>query len=87
MDYVFMMDSDSDLPYDLKVKYDIPVVYMPYAMDGKEYFDDLGQTLDHKIYYDRMRAGAIPVYGSPHCGDVTVTFEESGYTVTPFLSD
>ncbi|MBR2823125.1 MAG: DegV family protein [Clostridia bacterium] len=61
MDYVFMMDSDSDLPYDLKIKYDIPVVYMPYALDGKEYFDDLGQTLDHKSYYDRMRAGATPV--------------------------
>ena len=61
MDYVFMMDSDSDLPYDLKVKYDIPVVYMPYAMNGKEYFDDLGQTLDHKSYYDQMRAGAVPV--------------------------
>jgi DegV family protein with EDD domain len=61
MDYVFMMDSDSDLPYDLKVKYDIPVVYMPYALDGKEYFDDLGQTLDHKSYYDRMRQGAVPV--------------------------
>ncbi len=61
MDYVFMMDSDSDLPYDLKVKYDIPVVYMPYALDGKEYFDDLGQTLDHKSYFDRMRNGAVPV--------------------------
>ena len=61
MDYVFMMDSDSDLPYDLKVKYDIPVVYMPYALDGKEYFDDLGQTLDHKSYYDKMRNGAVPV--------------------------
>ena len=61
MDYVFMTDSDSDLPYELKVKYDIPVVYMPYALDGKEYFDDLGQTLDHKSYYDRMRNGAIPV--------------------------
>jgi len=61
MDYVFMMDSDSDLPYDLKEKYDIPVVYMPYALDGKEYFDDLGQTLDHKSYFDRMRNGAVPV--------------------------
>ena len=61
MDYVFMMDSDSDLPYDLKEKYDIPVVYMPYALEGKEYFDDLGQTLDHKSYFDRMRAGAVPV--------------------------
>lgn len=61
MDYVFMMDSDSDMPYDLKEKYDIPMVYMPYALDGKEYFDDLGQTLDHKSYYQRMRAGAVPV--------------------------
>ena len=61
MDYVFMMDSDSDLPWDLKEKYGIPVVYMPYALNGKEYFDDLGQTLDHKSYYDQMRAGAAPV--------------------------
>ncbi len=61
MDYVFMTDSDSDLPYDLKEKYDIPVVYMPYAVNGKEYLDDLGKTLDHKTYYDAMRNGATPV--------------------------
>ena len=61
MDYVFMTDSDSDLPFHLKQQYDIPVVYMPYALDGNEYFDDLGQMLDHKSYYDKMRAGANPV--------------------------
>ena len=59
--YVFMTDSDSDLPFHLKEQYDIPVVYMPYALDGKEYFDDLGQMLDHKSYYDMMRNGAVPV--------------------------
>ena len=59
--YVFMTDSDSDLPYHLKEEYNIPVVYMPYALNGKEYFDDLGQTLDHKSYYDAMRNGANPV--------------------------
>ena len=59
--YVFMTDSDSDLPYHLKAEYDIPVVYMPYALNGKEYFDDLGQTLDHKSYFDAMRNGANPV--------------------------
>ena len=59
--YVFMTDSDSDLPFHLKEQYDIPVVYMPYALDGKEYFDDLGQMLDHKSYYDMMRQGATPV--------------------------
>ena len=59
--YVFMTDSDSDLPFHLKEQYNIPVVYMPYALDGKEYFDDLGQMLDHKSYYDMMRNGASPV--------------------------
>ncbi len=58
--YILMTDSDSDLPYSLKVQYDIPVVYMPYTLDGKEYFDDLGQTLDHKSFYDAMRQGAHP---------------------------
>ena len=61
LNYVFMTDSDSDLPYHLKAEYDIPVVYMPYALNGKEYFDDLGQTLDHKSYFDAMRGGANPV--------------------------
>lgn len=59
--YAFMTDSDSDLPFHLKEQYNIPVVYMPYALDGKEYFDDLGQMLDHKSYYDMMRNGAVPV--------------------------
>ena len=58
--YVIMTDSDSDLPYELKVKYDIPVVNMPYVLDGKEYFDDLGQTVDPKTFFDKMRAGATP---------------------------
>ena len=58
--YVFMTDSDSDLPYELKVRYDIPVVSMPSTLEGKESFDDLGQTLDSKSFFDKMRAGAQP---------------------------
>lgn len=60
MNYILMTDSDSDLPFALKQELDIPVVSMPYALDGKEYFDDLGQTLDHKSYFDKMRAGSQP---------------------------
>ena len=58
--YILMTDSDSDLPYELKVKYDIPVVSMPYTLDGKEYFDDLGQTVTAKAFFDKMREGAAP---------------------------
>ena len=61
MQYVLMTDSDSDLPFHLKQELDLPVVYMPCALGGKEYFDDLGQSLNHKSYYDLMRGGAVPV--------------------------
>ena len=73
--YVFMTDSDSDLPYALKKQYDIPVVYMPYAMEGKEYFDDLGQTMDYHTYYNRMREGATPVTSALNQADYMEYFE------------
>lgn len=60
MDYILMTDSDSDLPFALQQEMAIPVVHMPYALEGKEYLDDLGQTMDYKTYYDKMRAGATP---------------------------
>ncbi len=75
MDYVFMTDSDSDMPYDLKEKYDIPIVYMPYALNGKEYFDDLGQSLDHRSYYQMMRDGAVPVTSALNEEDYLQYFE------------
>ncbi len=61
MNYVFMTDSNSDLPYTIKDQYDIPVVYMPYVIDGQEFFADLGRGGENKAFYDKMRAGAAPV--------------------------
>ena len=60
MSYIIMTDSDSDLPFALQQEMNIPVVKMPYTLDGQEYLDDLGQTMNHKTYYDKMRAGAHP---------------------------
>lgn len=59
--YVFMTDSDSDLPYSYVDELDISMVYMPYIIDGKEYLDDLGRSGKQKEYFDNMRAGAAPV--------------------------
>ena len=42
--YVFMTDSDSDLPFRYVDELDMTMVYMPYILDGKEYFDDLGRS-------------------------------------------
>ena len=62
MDYVFMTDSNSDLPYTIRDEHDIPVVFMPYVIDGVEYFADLGRGGENKGFYDKMRAGASPIF-------------------------
>ncbi|NLI20076.1 MAG: DegV family protein [Clostridiales bacterium] len=59
--YVFMTDSDSDLPYEFVDRYDLQMVYMPYMIDGKEYFDDLGRAGKQAEYFDNMRNGVVPV--------------------------
>ena len=58
--YVFMTDSDSDLPFRYVDELDLSMVYMPYIVDGKEYMDDLGRDGKQKEYFDSMRAGAAP---------------------------
>lgn len=59
--YVFMTDSDSDLPFHYVDELDLTMVYMPYILDGQEYLDDLGRNGNQKEYFDKMRAGAAPV--------------------------
>lgn len=58
--YVFMTDSDSDLPFQFAKEHSIPVVKMPYYLDGAEYFDDNGESGVEKNFFDRMRKGASP---------------------------
>lgn len=59
--YVFMTDSDSDLLYSIADQRNIPVVQMPYALEGKEYLDDNGRSGGEKAFFDKMRTGAAPV--------------------------
>lgn len=59
--YVFMTDSDSDLLYSIADERNIPVVQMPYALEGKEYLDDNGRSGGEKAFFDKMRTGAAPV--------------------------
>lgn len=62
MNYVFMTDSDSDIPFSYVDQYQIPIVYMPYTLEGVEAFPDLGRDPSvTKDYFDRMRAGATPI--------------------------
>ena len=58
--YVFMTDSDSDLLYSIADEKNIPVVKMPYTLDGKEYYDDNGRAGIEQGFFRRMREGANP---------------------------
>jgi len=59
--YVFMTDSVSDLPYQYVDEYDLKMVYMPYIVDGVEYFDDLGRAGKQTEYFQKMREGTAPI--------------------------
>lgn len=61
--YVFITDSDSDLAYQIADARNIPVIRMPYALDGTEYEDDNGRAGEaaQKAFFDKMRAGSVPV--------------------------
>lgn len=59
--YVFMTDSDSDLPCKYLDEYNLKMVYMPYMVDGVEYFDDLGRAGKQAEYFDQMRKGTAPI--------------------------
>ena len=59
--YVFFCDSNCELWFSVVDELGINVISMPYTLDGKEYFYDLGRKTDLKHFYDRVRAGATPV--------------------------
>lgn len=59
-DYVFMTDSDSDLPWQYAEEKQIPVVKMPYTLEGVEYLDDNGKAGGLPDFYQKMRSGATP---------------------------
>ena len=58
--YVFMTDSDSDLHYSIADEKKIPVVRMPYTLEGKEYLDDNGRAGVEADFFKKMREGATP---------------------------
>ena len=58
--YVLMSDSDSDLAHELSREKGIPIVRMPYTLDGEEHLDDNGASGAEKVLFDRMRLGAKP---------------------------
>lgn len=57
-----LIDSSCDLPLDyLEENNDIlQLIGMPIFIDNKEYIDDLGRTLSHDFFYDKLKEGLFP---------------------------
>ena len=75
---VFFTDSNSELWYDKVEKLGIEYISMPYTIDDKEYYYDLGKATNFKEFYGKIRKGSIPI---------TSALNEQNYIdiFTPFL--
>ena len=54
-------DTDCELWYTQADELGVNVISMPYTIDDQEYFYDLGRNTDFKAFFDRMRAGSMPI--------------------------
>ncbi|MFA5537336.1 MAG: DegV family protein [Bacillota bacterium] len=60
MKTIILTDSCSDLPYEYIEKNQIEVTYLHFLLNGKDYPDDLGQSLPYQEFYAAVRQGAMP---------------------------
>jgi DegV family protein with EDD domain len=74
-DYVLTCCSTADMPYEYFKKRNIPFVCFHYNMDGKEYLDDLGQTMSFEEFYGKIAAGAMPTTSQVNVGQFIEFFE------------
>jgi DegV family protein with EDD domain len=78
--YILTCCSTADMSYDYFEKRDIPYVCFRYILDGKEYLDDLGQTITFEEFYSRIASGSMPTTSQVNVGQFIEFFE-------PFLKD
>lgn len=57
---ILFCDSNCELWYDKAEELGLQVIKMPYTLDGKEYYYDLGKNTDFRHFYDRMRQKSMP---------------------------
>jgi DegV family protein with EDD domain len=74
-DYVLTCCSTADMPYEYFKKREIPFACFHYNMDGKEYLDDLGQTMPFEEFYGRIAAGSMPTTSQVNVGEFIGFFE------------
>ena len=78
--FVLTCCSTADMPYEYFLERKIPYVSFHFNIDGKEYVDDLGQTMSFEEFYRRIDEGAMPITSQVNVGQFIEFFE-------PFLKE
>lgn len=73
--YILSCCSTADMPKEFFDKRNIPYCCFHFIMDGKEYPDDLGQTMTFDEFYKRVGLGAMPTTSQVNVGQFIEFFE------------
>ena len=73
--YQLFCDSNCELWHTTAKELGLRVIRMPYVLDGKEYYYDLGEATDFAHFYQRMREGAVPTTSAINEQDYIDYFE------------
>jgi len=74
-DYVLSCCSTADMPLEYLQKRNIPFVCYHFNMDGKEYPDDLGQSMPFDEFYKKIATGALPTTSQVNVAQFVDFFE------------
>lgn len=78
--YVITCCSTVDLPKEYFAQNNIPYACYHYILDGKEYLDDLGQSVPYDEFYRRIDGGSMPTTSQINISEFMAFFE-------PFLQE
>lgn len=73
--YLITCSSTADLPRAFFEQKKIPFVCYHFEMDGKQYSDDLGESISFKEFYERIDAGSMPVTSQVNVDEFIAFFE------------
>ncbi|NLM61168.1 MAG: DegV family protein [Clostridiales bacterium] len=74
--FVLMTDSSTDLPKAFYEENDVELIPIRYVLDGVEYKDDAGVSMEHERFYEKMRAGSMSSTSLINREEYTQAFEK-----------
>ncbi|MGX7030339.1 DegV family protein [Vagococcus zengguangii] len=77
--YTLTCGSTADMPKEFFDERDIHYSSFHFTIDGQEYLDDLGQSMSFEAFYQKIKAGSMPITSQSNPDDYTKFFE-------PFLA-